>query len=578
MKDKKLTKTRLGLKKQNLIQIMLILLVIVVLNILSSMVFHRFDLTKEKRFSISEISRQVLDNLDDIVYIEVFLEADDLPIHLVRYRRVLYEFIDNLSYHSSYIDFEFKNPFQDGDPRVNREIHQQLYDKGLNPTYIRQSRDGGISEQMVFVGALVKYKGREFPVNLLNTGLSSSNEFVGLSEAELERDIIHAIWLLSSPRVQRIAFLEENDELDEFETYDIMLSLSRYYQIDRVKMNNVINALDDYAAIIVAKPRKAFTERQKFIIDQYIMNGGKALWLVEWMHIDMDSLSRKSSEIAMIRDINLDDMLFNYGVRINPDLIQDLRCLTIPVVVNTVGGKPEFSPMPWFYFPLIVPDTLLSHPLIRNVEPMRTHFVSSIDTVGLDPDVKKTILLRTSRFSKTQIHPVEVNLDIIRKEPEIQTFNEPHRPIAVLLEGEFTSNYKNRLAPEFADSPDFDFKEKSVHTQMIVISDGDFIRNEVRTIGENKQPFPLGYDRYYPEQFTPGNTQFILNCINYLCADDDLISLRMREQSMKILNPTKVRQQSITWIWVNSIVPVIIILIIGLLIVMFRKIKYKKYL
>ncbi len=576
MKQKKLNKTRAGVKKQNIIQILLVFAIIFVLSIISSQLFHRFDLTKEKRFSLSPISKEVLSELDDMVYIEVFLEAEDLPVQLIRYRRILYEFLDNLRYHSSNIEYDFKNPFQHEDPKVNREVQRQLYLKGLNPTYIRETKDGGISERMIFAGALVKYKGREFPVNLLNASLSSGNVFTGLSENELERDFIHAIWLLSSPKIQKIAFLDENEELSEYETYDIMLELSKYYQIDRLKMNNVLGALDEYSAVVIAKPRKRFTERQKFIIDQYIMKGGKVLWLVEWMHIDMDSLSHKPSQMAMIRDINLDDIIFNYGVRINPDLIQDLRCLNIPVVVNTVANKPEFAPMPWFYFPLIVPDTLLSHPLIRNVEPMRTHFVSSIDTVGLDPNVKKTILLRTSRYSKTLIHPIEVSLEILREAPDIQTFNQPNRPIAVLLEGTFTSNYVNRLTYEFYESEDYEFLETSVPTKMIVISDGDFIRNEVSRKGERSQPHPLGWDKYYDEQYTPGNVQFILNCINYLCADDKLISLRMREQSMRILNSTKVKQTFITWMWVNSVIPVIIILIIGLMIVFFRKIKYQK--
>ncbi len=574
--EKKAKNTRKGIKKHNIIQLILILLIIAVVNILSSLTFSRFDLTKEKRFSISPISKEVLEELDDFVYIEVFLEADDMPVHLIRYRRVLYEFLDNLSYHSDYIDFEFKNPFKHGDPQTNREVHYQLYEKGLSPSYIRQTQDGGVSEKVIFAGALVKYKGREFPINLLSTHQLNVEQFAGFSETELERDFIHAIWMLTRPGLQKIAFLEENEELNEYEAWEIMTELVRYYDIDRLKMNNIIDALDGYCAVVIAKPKKRFTERQKFIIDQYIMNGGKVLWLVEWMHIDMDSLSHKPYEMAMLRDINLSDMLFNYGVRINPDLIQDLRCLKIPVVVNTVAGKPEFAPMPWYYFPLIIPDTLLNHPLVRNVEPMRTHFVSSIDTVGLDPNIKKTVLLRTSRYSKTLIHPIQVSLEILRREPEIATFNQPHRPMAVLLEGVFTSNYKNRLTPEFTESEDYDYKETSVPTQMIVISDGDFIRNEIKRKGDKVQTFPLGYDKYYEQQFTPGNVQFILNCINYLCADNDLISLRMREQTIRVLDNTKVRKTSGTWTWINSVIPILILMIIGTIIIVLRKIRYQK--
>ncbi len=575
MKEQK-KKTRLILKKQNIIQAVLILLLIVVFNWLSSMLFFRFDLTKEKRFTITPISKNILKTLDDKVYIEVYLESDDLPVELIRYRKVVKEFLDNFKDYSDKIDVVFKNPFKENNPKHNEDVYWQLYNKGLNPTYISQSKEGGTSEKMIFVGAIVKYGEKEFPVNLINNNINSGKDFNGFSETELERDFIHAIWILSKKQLQRVAFIEDHDELDDYQSYDIMVSLSKYYQIDRVKMNETLNSLDEYSVVIIAKPQKRFSERDKFIIDQYIMNGGKVIWLVEWMNISMDSLSNKPFQMAMINDINLDDQLFRYGVRINPDLIQDLRCLNIPVYVNTVDGQPQFEPKPWYYFPVIVPDTLLKHQLLRNLEPMRTNFVSSIDTVGMDSNIKKTILLRTSQYSKSLIHPVEVSLEIIREEPEMQTFNTPNMPIAVLLEGEFTSNFVNRLAPEFSQNKDFKFLEKSKPTKMIVISDGDFIRNEVKNLGDKKQPYPLGYDKYYSQQFTPGNTQFITNCVNYLCADEDLISLRMREIKVRTLNKTKLKQKNIMWVYINSIIPVLIIIIIGMLLVLSRKFKYNK--
>jgi ABC-2 type transport system permease protein len=573
---KKIKKTRRILRKQNIVQASLILIIIVVFNVLSSMVFFRLDLTKEKRFTITPISRTILKSLQDKVYIEIYLESENLPVELVRYRKVVKEFLDNFASYSNKIEVVFKNPFKDDDPNYNQEIYWQLYNKGLNPTYISQSNDGGSSEKMVFAAALVKYDGKEFPVNLINNNLTAGSDFEGLSETELERDFIHAIWMLTSRELQKVAFLEGHKELSEYETYDIMTSLSKYYQIDRVNMNKALNALDEYSVVIVAKPQVYFAEKDKFILDQYIMQGGKVIWLVEWMKVSMDSLSTKPFEMAMINDINLDDQLFKYGIRINPDLIQDLRCLNIPVYVNTIDGQPQFEPKPWYYFPVIIPDTLLDHHLLRNLEPMRTHFVSSIDTVGLDPRIKKTILLRTSQYAKSLTHPVEVNLEIIRDEPEMQTFNKPGMAIAVLLEGEFTSNYVNRLSQEFYESDEFVYVGKSKPTKMIVISDGDFIRNEVKEMGDNTQPYPLGYDKYYTEQFTPGNTQFIVNCVNYLCADEDLISLRMREMKVRTLDSTKLKQKMFMWVYVNSFIPVLIIIIIGMLVVLFRKFKYDR--
>lgn len=584
-------------RNQNIFQAVLIIVLIVVLNILSSLVFFRADLTKEKRFSISEFSKQVLDSLDDDVYIEIFLKDNDLPSELVRYQREVDDFMKNLCRYSNNIRYEFKNPFtehsgeeqgfmqkwfgflsdeEEVEPLERKKIFAQLYNKGLNPTYIVRQEGMGGSEKIIFAGALVKYKEKDFPINLLTNSPSGNTPYTMLSSTEMEREFVHALWMLSSRKIHKVAFLEGHDELDENRTYDIMSSLSKYYRIERVNMNGSLTALDDYGCVVIAKPQKRFNERDKYIIDQYIMNGGKVIWFVEWMQFDMDSLNTNPTAMALMNDINLSDQLFNYGVRINPDLIQDLRCLQIPVCVNTVEGKPQFEPKPWYYFPLIVPDTLLDHQLVKNLDVMRTCFVSSIDTVGEDPLVKKTILLRTSQYAKALSHPVEISLDILREKPEMLTFNKPNMPVAVLLEGQFKSNFANRLPPELADNKDFKFKERSSKTQMIVVSDGDFIRNEIKRMGDKVQPYPLGYDKYYDAQYTPGNTQFIINCVNYLCADEGLISLRMRELKSRTLNATKVREEKAMWICINIIVPILIVLLIGFTMIVMRKVKYSK--
>jgi len=584
-------------RNQNIFQALLIVALIIILNVLSSQIFFRADLTKEKRFSISDFSKEVLDSIDDEVYIEIFLDDKELPSELVRYQRTVDDFMKNLCRYSNKIRYEFKNPFvernseeqgfvekwfgflsdeNDVDPVEKKKIFAQLYNKGLNPTYIVQEEGMGGSEKIIFAGALVKYKEKDFPINLLTNSVSGNSPYTMLSTTELEREFVHALWMLSSRQIHKVAFLEGHDELDENHTYDIMSSLSKYYRIERVDMNGSLTALDEYGCVVIAKPQKRFNERDKYIIDQYIMNGGKVIWLVEWMNFDMDSLNSNPTAMALMNDINLSDQLFNYGVRINPDLIQDLRCLQIPVCVNTVEGKPQFEPKPWYYFPLIVPDTLLEHQLVKNLDVMRTCFVSSIDTVGEDPNVKKTILLRTSQYSKAISHPVEISLEILREKPEMLTFNKPNIPVAVLLDGEFKSNFAHRLPPELSDNSDFKFKEKSKKTQMIVISDGDFVRNETKRMGDKVQPYPLGYDKYYDAQYTPGNTQFIINCVNYLCADEGLISLRMRELKSRTLNATKVRSEKLMWICINSIAPVLIVLLIGLTMIVLRKIKYSK--
>ena len=574
-KQEKKKNTRLVLKRQNLIQAVLILLVIIILNILSSKLFYRFDLTKEKKFTISKVSQNILNDLNDDIFIEVYLEGKDLPAELLRYQKVVKEFLSNFSSYSSKIIYVFKNPFDEKDNKYNNDIYKDLFNKGLNPTILDQTTDGGFSQKAIFAGAMLRYNGKEEPVNLISI---QNNSIAYLSETELERDFIHAIWRLSREQRQKIAFLEGHNELSAIETYDIISTLNNYYDITRYNMNGVIDALDEFSAVVIAQPKSYFTERDKYIIDQYIMKGGSVIWLVEWMQISMDSISNKPREMAMIRNINIEDQLFNYGVRINPDLIQDLRCVSIPIVVNTIDGKPQIAPRPWYYFPWIVPDTLLNHPLLRNVAPIRTHFVSSIDTVGENPDIKKTVLLRTSDKSKSMMHPVEVDLErIMRYQPDLKTFNRSHIPIAVLLEGTFTSHYSNRLALDLEEAAEFPFIENSSpNTKMIIISDGDLIRNDVKTIGKKQEALILGEDKYYPQFSTSGNSQFLVNCINYLCADNDFITLRMREIKLRTLNATKVNETRTIWTYINSIVPVLIIMIFGVTMILIRKYKYNK--
>lgn len=568
--------TRKSVRKQNIIQAVLIVGIIIVLNVLAVFLFQRFDLTKEKRFTISDVSKDLLQNLEEQVVVELYFEENDLPVELLRYYKIVSEFLKNFSSFSNNIILQFKHSYEKDDPEFTNNIYKQLYNKGLNPTYINENDVSKSSEKMIFAGALVKYQEKEYPVNLIKNNITrSTNGF--LSETELEKEFIHAIWMLSRKKVQKIAFLEGNGELTEDQTYDIMSSLSSYYQIDRLKMNHQLSALDEYAAVVIAKPSKAYNEYDKFIIDQYLMKGGKLLWLIEWLEISIDSLSYKSSEITTVKSVNIEDQLFNYGVRINPDLIQDLCCLSIPVYVNTIEGKPQFEPKRWYYFPMILPDTISKNSLVKNLEPMRTHFVSSIDTVGENYNVRKTILLTTSQYSKSIMHPVEVTLNILREVPDEKTFSKPNIPIAVLLEGKFISNYRNRLPPELTANKDFKFIEESDSTaKMIVVSDGDFIRNEYKGVGKNLQHYPLGFDKYYDQQYTPGNTQFIINSINYLCADERFISLRMRDIKIRLLNQKEVTKNRLFWTVTNTVVPIVIICLFGITVILVRKIKYKK--
>lgn len=562
-------------RKHSLIQLFLIILIIAALNFIATEWFFRLDLTAEKRYSLHQNSKEVLNGIDDVLYVKVYLDGKNMPVGFNRLQRRVKELLDDFRVYSPHIEYDFIDPFDDPDFEVQRDVYYQLIGKGLIPTNVQMGGGSDYKEQVLFPGAVIRYRETDYPINFFVDDINNQGQqSFDRTYSELESNFIRAIWMLTRHQKQKIAFIEGHDELDEHQTTDIMVALAEYYEVHRLKIAGVLNALDDYSAVIVAKPQSRINEKDKFVLDQYIMNGGRVLWLIEWMSVSMDSLTHKPFEMALINDINLDDQLFRYGVRINPDLVQDLKCLNIPVVVNMIGGEPQFKPMPWYFFPLIVPDTLQNHPINRNVSRIRTHFVSSIDTVGDDLNIKKTALLRTSQYSKSLMAPVEVSLDILNQPPELASFNRPHRTIAVLLEGVFESNFDMRIPPEIAMDQDINFKPKSEPTKMIVISDGDMIRNEVRKLGDKMQTYVLGEDKYYQEQFCPGNKEFILNCINYLCEDESLIQMRMREIKLRELNHTKVRAEGVKWVWINTIVPVSIILLIGIGLVMFRRYKF----
>lgn len=562
-------------RKHSLIQLFLIILIIAALNFIATEWFFRLDLTAEKRYSLHQNSKEVLNGIDDVLYVKVYLDGKNMPVGFKRLQRRVKELLDDFRVYSPHIEYDFIDPFDDPDFEVQRDVYYQLIGKGLIPTNVQMGGGSDYKEQVLFPGAVIRYRETDYPINFFVDDINNQGQqSFDRTYSELESNFIRAIWMLTRHQKQKIAFIEGHDELDEHQTTDIMVALAEYYEVHRLKIAGVLNALDDYSAVIVAKPQSRINEKDKFVLDQYIMNGGRVLWLIEWMSVSMDSLTHKPFEMALINDINLDDQLFRYGVRINPDLVQDLKCLNIPVVVNMIGGEPQFKPMPWYFFPLIVPDTLQNHPINRNVSRIRTHFVSSIDTVGDDLNIKKTALLRTSQYSKSLMAPVEVSLDILNQPPELASFNRPHRTIAVLLEGVFESNFDMRIPPEIAMDQDINFKPKSEPTKMIVISDGDMIRNEVRKLGDKMQTYVLGEDKYYQEQYCPGNKEFILNCINYLCEDESLIQMRMREIKLRELNHTKVRAEGVKWVWINTIVPVSIILLIGIGLVMFRRYKF----
>jgi len=510
------------LKRQNIIRLVLGLIILILVNVISSFKFERFDLTSEKRYSLSDATKELVQKLDDIVYVKVYLEGE-FPAGFVRLRNSVKEMLDEFrAYSSSNIEYEFINPFEDQD-KDTRNIINQLVEQGLQPTNLKIKEGDGVSQKIIFPGAIFSYKERELPLQLLKSRMGAPPEVMLNSSIQaLEYEFANTIRKLCADYKPKIAFIEGHGELKEIEVRDISRALSEYYRVERVRIDGQINNLNGYKAIIIAKPNLVFSEKDKFIIDQFIMRNGKVLWLVETVLASMDSLVTSSTTFGVPNSINIEDQLFKYGVRINTNLIQDIQAVSIPVNTAIIGNPPQWELIPWLYFPMIMPVS--NHPIVNNLNAIKCEFTNSIDTVKAR-GIKKTILLTSSRYSRLVNAPVRISLQTINELPDEEQFNKPFQSIAVLLEGEFQSVFKNRIPPKIKDSNEISYREKSSPNKMIVISDGDIIRNQVQQ--SSGRVYPLGYDRYTGQEF--GNKDFILNAIDYLCDDSGLISVRSKE-------------------------------------------------
>lgn len=563
---------RKNTKKQNITTLVLSLLIIIFVNIIGSFVYTRFDLTSEKRYTLSDATKKLVKNLDDIVYFKIYLEGD-FPAGFRRLRNETREMLNQFRAYSDNIEYEFINPSDGSDKKYIKNLYQQLVEKGLQPTNLQvKNNQGGTSQQIIFPGAIVTYKGRELPLQLLNSQIGIAPEAVlNNSIQSLEYNVASVIKKLSVIDKPKIAFLEGQGELDSYETGSIASSLAEYYSVERIAINQKLKSLDKFKAIIIAKPDSVFQDKDKFIIDQFIMKGGKVLWLIDPVFASMDSLQKTNETMGIANDINISDMLFKYGVRLNYNLIQDLTAMPIPIKTGNLGAQAQLDYLPWYFFPLIMPSK--NNPIINNLNAIKFEFASSIDTIE-SKDIKKTILLTTSRYSRTLRTPVLISLDILKKEPETKLFNKPELPVAVLLEGEFHSVFKNRIPEEIANNKEIDFRTKSVANRMIVISDGDVIKNQLQKYNGSLYPLPLGYDKYTRE--TLGNKDFIMNCVDYLCDETGLISVRSREIKLRLLDKTKYSNNKVFWQVLNTGLPVLLIFVFALIQSFFRKRKYGK--
>ena len=577
---------RKNLKKNQIVAFLITIAIVALVNVIGSYVFTRFDLTSEKRYTLSPTTKETLNNLNDYVYFRVYLEGD-FPAGFKKLRRETKEMLDEFRAYSKYIDYEFINPAESGNDAEIRETYTQLYQAGLNPTDLNvQNSDGSSKQMVIWPGALVSYRNNtEIAIDLLENQIGQSSEAaLNASMQNLEFRLVDAIKKVTRLEKPHIAFLEGHGELSDEELADIAQTLGQKYNVERKAIDGQIDALmhrtqdttkdvkvfPSYDAIVIAKPTEPFDEKDKFLIDQYIMHGGKVLWLVEPVYATMDSLQNKESTIGMEQDLNLDDMLFRYGVRLNRDLLLDLTCAQLPIRTGQVGGQAQLEFFRWYYFPLL--QAASEHPMVRNMNAIKADFVSSIDATTSANGIEQIPLLKTSSYTKVSGAPVFISLAMLRQAPDQRMFTSKGKNVAYLLKGSFPSLYANRIPQEIVDDQATDFMEESEPTAMIVVADGDIIRNQfdIRT----HKPLPLGFDQYTGITYT--NKEFIENAISYLVDGEGLIDIRSRELKIRLLDATKVSKERVKWQVINTVIPIALIIVLGLVMAFTRKKKYSK--
>jgi ABC-2 type transport system permease protein len=589
-----LTKSSLASRKNNkrneLTSLVFTVLVIVLSNTISSFVYTRFDLTSEKRYTLSDTSKDILRDLDDYVYFRVYLEGD-FPAGFKKLRKETKEMLDEFRAYSKFIDYEFINPSESNDQAERNETYKILNRNGLNYYTETVQTNNGIQQIIVWPGIIMSYRENEMGIDLLSGESGQSQETVlNNSAQDLEYKLISAIKDISTTNRKTIAFVDGHGELADLEVYDIANALSKKYIIKRATLNEQLNSLmkrdfdrdsnivikPAFDAIVMAKPTLPFSEKEKFILDQYIMYGGKVMWLLDAVSADMDSLQSQESTMGLALNLNLDDQLFKYGIKLNRNLLLAYPCAQIGLVTGE-GANIQSLLLPWYYFPLL--GAASEHPIVRNLEAVKADFVSSLETTTSAPEIQKIPLLKTSDYTKIASAPVYISLDILNERPNASMFPQKGKTTAYLLSGKFTSLYDNRMPESIMDSPEIGFKTESVPNSMIVIADGDIIRNQLAQLDYAKKnnkrigsPLPLGYDQY--TNITYGNKQFVENAMSYLLDGEGLINVRSRELKIRLLDMNKVNANPIKWQLINVVLPSALMIIFGIILAYIRKKKY----
>ena len=545
------------------LQFLLVVAIIIVVNVIASFLYTEVDLTDDQRFTLSESTKAVIAAPDDNITIKVLLDGE-FPSGFKRLQSSVKDLMDKLRDINPNIVYEFEDP-SEGSPRVVEQRQKMLVEEKIVPVSLSYSDGTQLVQKAVFPFAIVTYKAKKYIINLLEEQKPGDDEDVILNKsvALLEYKFANAFQKLQAPRSKNVLFTQGNEEWDESQTFRLESEIRRFHKVGRIYLDSLMKLDSTIDLLVIAGPKTPISIQNQFKIDQYVMNGGKVLWLLDKFHISLDSISKNKFYIPTDTDSGVDNLLFKYGARIMPDLIMDLECSYIPQVIGMAGDKPQTKLFPWYYHTSAATTSI--HPIVKNVDRINMFFPSTIDTIKTDADIKKTILLTTSKYSRSQLQPMRLTFEILKTAPDPSKFNGGQKPLAVLLEGQFESFFKNRLTPDVQSNLEqmgVQFIEKSKPTKQIVISDSDFAKNLVNTT--NGQTEDIGYNKW-ERKYYKGNKDFVINMIEYMLDDGSILESRSKEIKLRLLDAVKTKDEKTKWQFINVGLPVVLLAIFGII-------------
>jgi ABC-2 type transport system permease protein len=564
-------------KIQALITVALVAAILLIINMLVSFTNSHIDLTEEKRFSLTEPTKRQLRDLTDVVFVRVLLEGK-FPAGFKRLQSATQDLLNDFHGINPVFEYKFEDPTEGGTPEEKKKRFEAFAEQGLVPMRLQAVDNDQKSEQIIFPFAELNYKGRKAIIKLLESQVPGQNQEEALNNsiALLEYKFSNAVQKLLNVERKNIIFTNGHDELKKEETADLEQSLRAYYNTGRINLDSVTeipfrDSLRRVDILIVAKPRTTFSEKHKFQIDQYIMQGGKVIWLIDRLNADLAQLSQAKEIIPVEYPLNLEDMLYKYGARIQPNMIVDLEAAKIPLAVGMQGNEPQYELFKWFYHPIVAPVS--NHIMVKSLDRVWFQFPASVDTIKTKTYVKKTVVLTSSKYSRTQFAPTKVDFNAVNIPEDPTKFNNGNQPIALLLEGEFPSLYENRVTQEQYDvlkNLSLEYTPLSKKTKMLIVADGDVARNEYDA--SQGRLLPLGFNRFMKYKFA--NKDFLLNAVEYMLDDKGIIEARGKDIKLRLLDIAKKNDNKTTIMAVNIVLPLLLLGIFGFVFLRMRKRRY----